>query len=66
MNIHNDNGKMTVKDGWVICPVCRKGKVLKIRPDSIVRNLDCKCKICGQISEVNIDAPEPASKETSA
>ena len=59
-------GKLIVRDGWVICPVCRKGKLLKLRPDTTTRNLPCKCKRCGQESLVNIDAPEPASKETSA
>ena len=58
--------KLVVKDGWVICPVCGKGKLLKLRPDTTTRNLPCKCKRCGQESLVNIDAPEPASKETSA
>ncbi len=58
--------KLVVKDGWVICPVCRKGKLLKLRPDTTAQNLPCKCKRCGQESLVNIDAPEPASQETSA
>lgn len=66
MNRQPKCGTLTVKDGWVICPVCGKGKILKVRPESTVHNLDCKCKVCGQISEVNIDAPEPASTETSA
>ena len=59
-------GKLIIRDGWVICPVCRKGKLLKLRPDTAARNLPCKCKRCGQESLVNIDAPEPASQETSA
>ena len=59
-------GKLIVRDGWVICPVCSKGKLLKIRPDTAARHLPCKCKLCGQESLVNIDAPEPASQETSA
>ena len=59
-------GKLVIRDGWVICPVCRKGKLLKLRPDTTAQNLPCKCKRCGQESLVNIDAPEPASKETSA
>ena len=59
-------GKLVVRDGWVICPVCRKGKLLKLRPDTTAQNLPCKCKRCGQESLVNIDAPEPASQETSA
>ena len=59
-------GKLIVKDGWVICPVCGKGKLLLTRPDTAVRNLPRKCKRCGQETIVNIDAPEPASTETSA
>ena len=55
-----------MKDGWVICPVCRKGKLLKLLPDIAVRNLPVKCKRCGQETVVNIDAPEPESTETSA
>ena len=59
-------GKLTIRDGWVICLVCGKGKLLKIRPVSTARNLPRKCKRCGQETIVNIEAPEPASKETSA
>ena len=59
-------GKIIVRDGWVICPVCRKGKLLKLLPDTAVRNLPVKCKRCGQETVVNIDAPEPESTETSA
>lgn len=47
--------KMVTKDGWAICPVCGKGKLLKLRPDTAVRNLPVKCKRCGQESIVNID-----------
>ena len=59
-------GKLNTKDGWVICPICGKGKLLKLLPTTSVRNLPRKCKRCGQESIVNIEAPEPASKETSA
>ena len=59
-------GKLIVKDGWVICPVCGKGKLLLTRPDTAVRNLPRKCKRCGQETIVNIEAPEPASTVTSA
>lgn len=66
MQKQTETGKLVVKDGWVICPVCGKGKLLKLRPDTTAQNLPCKCKRCGQESLVNIDAPEPASQETSA
>ena len=59
-------GKLGVRDGWVLCPVCGKGKLLKIRPDTTALNLPRKCKRCGQESIVNIEAPEPVSHETSA
>lgn len=52
---------MVTKDGWAFCPVCGKGKVLKLRPDTTVRNLPVKCKRCGQTSIVTIDEPEPLS-----
>lgn len=66
MQYARDRGKLIVKDRWVICPVCNKGKLLMIRPDTIVRNLPRKCKRCGQETLVNIGAPEPVSTETSA
>lgn len=58
--------KLVIKNGWVFCPICTKGKILLVRPDTTVRNLPRKCKLCGQETIVNIEAPEPASKETSA
>ena len=57
---------LVIKDGWVICPVCGKGKLLLTRMDTTVRNLPRKCKRCGQETIVNIEAPEPVSHETSA
>ena len=59
-------GKLVIRNGWVYCPVCGKGKLLRIRPDTTTRNLPRKCKRCGQETIVNIEAPEPASTETSA
>lgn len=58
--------KLVIKNGWVICPVCGKGKILPVNPDSTCYHLPRKCKRCGQTTIVNIEAPEPASKETSA
>lgn len=49
-----------------MCPVCRKGKLLKINQDTTVHNLPRPCKLCGQETIVNIEAPEPATTESSA
>ena len=35
-------------------------------PTTTVHDLPCKCKRCGHITKLNIEAPEPESKETSA
>jgi len=48
-----------------MCPICGKGKLLKLLPETAVIALPCKCKLCGQQSIVNIE-PEPAAKEPSA
>lgn len=61
-----ESGKLIIKNGWVMCPVCGKGKILKVNRTTIVRNLPSFCRRCGQETIVNIDAPEPESKETSA
>lgn len=66
MQSEEKRDRLVTKDGWIICPVCGKGKILKINPDSIVYHLPRKCKRCGQETIVNIEAPEPASTETSA
>ncbi len=56
MQEQGKRGKLIVKDGWVLCPVCRKGKVLKVREDTEVKNLEVRCKLCGQKSIVNIES----------
>lgn len=58
-------GKLVVKDGWAMCPVCGR-KLLKLLPSTSIRLLPVKCKHCKQEAIVNIEAPEPASRETSA
>ena len=59
--------KLIVKDGKLICPVCRHGVLLHdVGPETRIVALPRKCKRCGQITVVNIAAPEPASKRTSA
>lgn len=58
-------GKLIVKNGWAMCPVCGR-KFLKVLPSTCALHLPVKCKHCKQETIVNIEAPEPASRETSA
>ena len=61
-----ESGTIVIKDGWAMCPVCGKGKLIKLLSTTTVHDLPCKCKRCGHITNLNIEAPEPESKETSA
>lgn len=58
--------KIVIKDGWALCPVCHKGKIIRVLPSTTVHELPCYCKKCGQHPIISIEAPEPESKETSA
>ncbi len=66
MQRNTECGKLIIKDGWVICPICGKGKIQKLLPSTTAHDLPRICKRCGRETIVNIEAPEPASKETSA
>lgn len=58
--------KLIVKDNWVMCPACRKGKLIKLRGDSIILNVERKCKLCGRYTTVNIDQRLSQSGNASA
>ncbi len=48
-------GKLSIKNGWVTCPLCGKGKVIKLLENTKAKNLIVFCKVCGAESIVNID-----------
>lgn len=66
MQAEKNYAKLVVKDGWVKCPICGRGKLLKILPTSIAHDIPRQCKLCKAETIVNIEAPEPESKATSA
>ena len=43
-----------VKDGWLMCPVCGKQKLLRVTPETTAHHLPVYCKRCGTESVVNI------------
>lgn len=47
--------KLIAKDGWLLCPRCGRGKVLRLNPETRARSLTVYCKLCGKESIVNID-----------
>lgn len=49
-------GKMLpVKDGYLICPTCRRNKrLLKVEPDTVAAHLTVFCRDCKTEHKVNI------------
>ena len=55
MQVAEKRDKLVVKDGWLICPACRRSKVLKVLSNTRAENLVVHCKKCGRESVVNIE-----------
>lgn len=52
--MQRESAKLIVKDGWLLCPACGRGKVLKVRPKTRATDLTVYCKVCGRETIVNI------------
>ena len=50
-----NDGKLVTKDGWLMCPRCGRGKVLRLDPGTRAKDLPVYCKCCRMESIVNID-----------
>lgn len=53
-------GKMlTVRDGWLHCPICRRNnRLLRIWPDTSASKLQIHCRLCKAEIIVDIDKGE--------
>lgn len=60
------SGKMISRDGWVLCPVCGRKKLLQIRPETVARELPLYCRHCGATVQVNIAALEVEITDTAS
>ena len=47
-------GKLTVRNGWLICPHCRK-RLLRVEPSTAAKNLIVYCRNCKSSLAVDID-----------
>lgn len=47
-------GKITTAREKALCPICRRGVVAYLLPDTTATNLPVKCKRCGAELVVNI------------
>lgn len=48
-------------DGWIICPSCRKKKLLHVRSVTRAEHLEVVCRQCREVIELNIVEPAPLS-----
>ena len=55
MQTKQKGDKLATKNGWLLCPCCGRGKVLRLTAETSARSLAVYCKICKKESIVNID-----------
>ena len=55
--IHSEYGKiLTVRDGYLVCPKCRRNRrVMKINPDTVAHRVVAFCRDCKAENIVDID-----------
>lgn len=53
--METNRGKLIVKDGWIVCPVCKRKTNQHIGSDTKAQNLELWCRTCKAIHLVNID-----------
>ena len=46
--------KLTLKDGWLLCPSCRRRKILRVNPDTAACNLTVYCRACHTETVIDI------------
>ena len=64
MQTTQERGKLVVKDGWLICPVCGKMRVLHLTEKTRATDLPVYCRRCRTETIVNIE-PEPEPERLS-
>ena len=52
------SGKLMVESGWLICPICRRKKLMRIRPETQARSLQIYCRGCRNELIIDIDKGE--------
>lgn len=56
MQGQNVCGKLSVKDGWVTCPVCKRNRrLIRIEPETVAQALPVFCRDCKTEIILNID-----------
>ena len=56
MTVQVQNDKLQVRNGWLMCPQCGRGQVMKILPSTTGTNVVVYCKVCRTETVVNIES----------
>lgn len=60
-----DAVRLIVKDGWVICPVCRRNhRLLRVDPETVAQNLPVYCRDCKTEIVLNIDRGQSVERRS--
>ncbi|MCI9395102.1 MAG: hypothetical protein HFF35_10175 [Oscillospiraceae bacterium] len=58
-------GKLTVKDGWLICPNCKRNhRLLRVEPETQARGLPVYCRTCRTEIILNIDRGQSVKRQS--
>lgn len=58
-------GKLTVKDGWLICPNCKRNhRLLRVEPETQARGLPVYCRDCKTEIILNIDRGQSVKRQS--
>ena len=58
-------GRLTVEDGWVTCPVCKRNRrLLRVSPDTTAQALPVFCRDCKHEIILDIDRGQSVERRS--
>ena len=61
----SERGKLTVKDGWVTCPICKRNhRLLRVAPETEATGLPVFCRTCRSEVILNIERGQSVKRQS--
>lgn len=58
-------GKLTVVDGWVSCPVCKRNhRLIRVKPETEAKRLPVYCRTCRSEVILNIERGQSVKRQS--
>lgn len=65
MRVKSEYGTLSIKDGWIACPVCRRNRrLLRITPDTKADCLPVFCRDCKTEIILHIDRGQSVERRS--